>query len=193
MLCKTLTLIDLFILFFTVCDPLTLFILLRHIVQPGTRHTRICVFYYFCGCSVIFVASMYLSFPAFVSFSIQILTSTMFCCHKQEAWCVRVVVWFLYLPQWLLMYSLVLVSWWTHYLVIFSVDQPQMVKGHFYSCWKQCRFEENMSLCFCCCNSRLVYMNINVFYLYNIDVIPKITAAQKQRWSNWDRWQTRFQ
>lgn len=43
------------------------------------------------------------------------------------------------------------------------------------------------------CRRKFVYINQNVFYLYNINVIPKITAAQKQRWNNWDRWQTRFQ
>lgn len=43
------------------------------------------------------------------------------------------------------------------------------------------------------CRRKLVYINQNVFYLYNINFIPKITAAQKQRWNNWDRWQTRFQ
>lgn len=59
--------------------------------------------------------------------------------------------------------------------------------------WKRCIFEEIMSLCFCVWNSRLVYMNHNLFYLYNINIIPKITAAQQQSWNNWDRWQTRLQ
>lgn len=43
------------------------------------------------------------------------------------------------------------------------------------------------------CRRKLVYINQNVFYLYNINFVPKITAAQKPRWNNWDRWQTRFQ
>lgn len=42
-------------------------------------------------------------------------------------------------------------------------------------------------------SSKLVYINKNVFYLSNTNLFPKITAAQMQRWNNWDRWQKCFQ
>lgn len=52
---------------------------------------------------------------------------------------------------------------------------------------------EHVTLLLFFCLSQLVYINQNVFYFCNENFIPKITAAQKQRWNNWDRWQTCFQ